>query len=186
MTFESFHVFYVGGLFDPNTTRWEDGVEYNYAANQHIIKLIWSRLKEPEVTAVDHGPLQFALYAKDEQIILFLKLGTASHWLELPYTIWRVPVEDRTIPAPAAPDDHAAIMIILVQAETGRIAALRLLTISPAMTTTLMAAIRRQASLNFDQARYDEQLDALREHYPTPDDFVADPEQTILQCEGGD
>ncbi len=80
----------VGGLFDPDKTSWKEGTGYTYAADQHMIKLVWKRLTLAEVAAVDHGKLQFALFTEDDQIILFLKLGEVSGWSEMPYTVWRV------------------------------------------------------------------------------------------------
>ena len=176
----------VGGLFDPDKTSWKEGTEYTYAADQHMIKLVWKRLTLAEVAAVDHGKLQFALFTDDEQIILFLKLGEVSGWSEMPYTIWRVHEDDRTVPAERDPAEHAGITIFLVQAETGRIAAMRFLTISPAMTTALLMAIRHQASQPFDQAQYDARLAELRQLYPTPDAFVADTTMVRFRCNGGD
>ena len=176
----------IGGLFDPNRTSWEEGTEYNYAADKHVIKLVWNRLTLAEVAAVDHGPLQFALFPNKEQIILFLKLGEVSGWLEMPYTIWRVSDDDRAIPDTPDPKEHAGITIFLVQAESGRIAAMRFLTISPAMTTALLMAIRHQASLPFNQAQYDARLAELRRRYPTPDAFVADTTMVRIRCNGGE
>ncbi len=176
----------IGGLFDSDRTSWEEGTEYNYAADQHVIKLVWKRLTPSEVTAVDHGPLQFALFTDEEQIILFLKLGEVSGWSEMPYTIWRVPEDDRTIPEVSDPEEHVGITIFLVQAETGRIVAMRFLTISPAMTTALLTAIRHQASLPFNQAQYDAHLAELRRRYPTPDAFVADTTTVRIRCNGGE
>lgn len=176
----------VGGLFDSNKTFWEEGTEYNYAADQHVVKLVWKQLTLAEVAAVDHGPLQFALFADEEQIILFLKLGKVSGWSEMPYTIWRVHEDDRIVPAEPDPKVHAAITIFLVQAETGRIAAMRFLTISPVMTTALLMAIRYQASRPFNQAYYDARLAELRQRYPTPDAFVADTTMVRIRCNGGD
>ena len=107
----------IGGLFDPDRTSWEEGTEYNYAAGQHVIKLVWKQLTLSEVAAVDHGPLQFALFTEEDQIILFIKLGEVSGWSEMPYTIWRVPEEDRAVPTIPDPKEHAGITIFLVQAE---------------------------------------------------------------------
>lgn len=176
----------VGSLFDPDRTSWEEGTEYNFAADQHVIKLVWKRLTLAEVAAVDHGPLQFALFTDEEQVILFLKLGEVSRWSEMPYTIWRVSEDGRTIPEIPDPAEHAGITIFLVQAETGRIAAMRFLTISPAMTMALLMAIRHQASLSFDQAHYDTRLAELRQRYPTPDAFVADTTMVCIRCNGGE
>lgn len=182
-----FRIYSVGGLFDPNTTFWgEGGIEYNFAADHHIIKIIWPRLTAAEIAAVDHGTLHFALFADDDQIILFLKLDEASGWQEMPYTIWLVHEDDRHVPDIPAPDIHAGIEIFLVQAETGRIAAMRFLTISPAMTTALLTAIRHQASQPFDRAGYDARLTHLQRMYPTPDAFVADTSLVRVRCTGGD
>jgi hypothetical protein len=176
----------VGGLFDPGRTSLEEGTEYNFAADQHVIKLVWRRLTLAEVAAVDHDPIQFALFVEEEQIILFLKLGEVSGWSEMPYTIWRVSEDGRTIPAMPDPAEHAGITIFLVQAETGRIAAMRFLTISPAMAMALLMAIRHQASLPFDQAHYDARLAELRLRDPTPDAFVADTIMVRIRCNGGE
>ena len=176
----------IGGLFDPDKTSWEEGTEYNYAADQHVIKLVWKQLTLAEVADVDHGPLQFALFTEEDQIILFIKLGEVSGWSEMPYTIWRVPEEDRAVLTIPDPKEHAGITIFLVQAETGRIAAMRFLTISPTMTTALLMAIRHQASRPFDQAHYDGRLAELRRRYPTPDAFVADTAMVRFRCNGGD
>jgi hypothetical protein len=176
----------VGELFDPDLTSWQEGMHYVYANDQHFITIAFPRLTIPEVAAIDHGPLQFALYAEDDQIILFMKLGAASGWLEMPFTIWRVSPDSRTIPEVAEPGEHATIMILMIAAENGRIAAMRFLTISVEMTAALYAGMRRQMSQPFDAQAYEQRITALRERYLTPDEFVADGQVVRIRCDGGD
>ena len=179
-------IYHVGGLFDQAKTSWTEGMAYNYHAGQHVITLVWPRLTVHEVAAVDQEPLQFALYAEDDQIVLFLKLGAASGYQELPFSVWLADADDRTIPAPATPGEHALMMLFLIAAENGRIAAMRCLTISAEMTDALQCAMRRQANSPFDRAAYEQRLATLRQQYPTPDDFVADTQRVRIRCHGGD
>lgn len=178
--------FSLGDRFDPEKTSWEVGWQYTYALNQHWITLVWNDITLPEVVAIDSGPLQFALYAEDDQILLFLKLGDASGWIEMPFTLWLVNANERTVPEPPLGNEHALLTLLLISAEMGRIVAMRALTISAEMTTALLEALRRQAALPWDPSGYDARLSAVRERYPSPELLVADHQMVHLRCNGGD
>ena len=206
---EAPHIYAVGDLFVPGKSHWDDGAHFTMSGGQPIITLAWSDLYWCEVAAVDHGPLQFALRTEDP-LLLFVKLGAASGWQEAPFTVWRLPDEERqavvgALTAKVAPtssaedqaDDHAGVtdgslaaphalcLIFLVQAETGRLAAMRACTISAEMTTALYEAILAQCAYSFDAAQYEADLAMLRGRYPLPDDLVADTAVVRYRCEAG-
>jgi hypothetical protein len=73
--------------------------------------------------------------------------GPAMPWSDSAFSWWNVTEEDRKIPAPQAnPAERVLLKIILIEAATGIVKAIRVTTLSPAFTEKLHDAIRTQAT----------------------------------------
>lgn len=174
----------VGKLYLPSRTRWPEAVEYNYDAAGHELRLFQTRLTPGEVLDVRRGRARFALVEKPPVIFLVWRLGEAWPWSDCPYSWWMVPDDRRQLPERmAGPETRALLQIPLVEANTGILKAIRVVSFAPDFSEALHAAIRRQAnSLPLDQAVYDTALANLYRVYPDSTDLLR---AAVVRCEGG-
>jgi hypothetical protein len=187
------HLYAVGQFYDPLRRQWPEGAQYNYRSGGHELLLFFRSPSSREVRAVEFGPCEFGLVAEGPLIDLLYQFQVIAYpgarpapaipWSEALFTIHRVPLDERVLPElPDDPEQRAVLMIILVDADTGIIRAMRAVTFSPAFTSQLEEAIREQARLPYDSASYEQLQADLERRYPTREALLA---IARVRCEGG-
>jgi hypothetical protein len=122
-------------------------IEYNYQSGDHTLLLSMKNLHPKEIEAVREAEAEFGLYCENSIVFLLYRFGASLPWSDSAYSWWNVAEEDRRIPAPQAnPATRILLKIILVEAATGIVKAIRVTTLSPGFTEKLHDAIRRQAT----------------------------------------
>lgn len=175
------HTLSVGKPYSPGVTRYPECTQYNYRAGAHELVLFLSAPSHAEVLAARKGRAEFALYVEGPVVILAHRFGDDLPWSDSPYSWHLVPEEQRDLPsADLEQEMRARIQVILVDAATGLVRALRLLSLSPTFTRTLHQAIRDQAARPF--AGYDQALQAIYARYPSTAALVA---AATARCVGG-
>ena len=124
-----------------------EAIEYNYQAGDHTLLLSMKNLPPKEIEAVRCEKAEFGLFCKNSIIFLLYRFGETLPWSDSAFSWWNVAEEDRQIPAPRAnPAERILLKIILVEAATGIVKAIRVTTFSPEFTEKLHEAIRQQAA----------------------------------------
>lgn len=127
-------------------TELPEAVEYNYQAGDHTLLLSMKNLHPKEVEAVREREAEFGLYCENGLIFLLYRFGEALPWSDSAFSWWNVAKEDRRIPlSPLDPAERILLKIILAEASTGVVKAIRVTTFSPEFTEKLHCAIREQA-----------------------------------------
>ena len=182
------HALSVGKPYIPGRSRWPEVGEYNYRAGANELRIFWGAPTASEVESVRKGPALFGLYTQGDLLILCYRFGSLP-WSDAPYSIHLlepagVPPEDRVPPDPASltPESRALLDVVLIDAGSGIVRALRTVTFSPEFTGALYYAIAAQARMPFDKSEYDESIERVYRTYPT--DRLAAACQ--VQCKGGD
>lgn len=122
-------------------------VEYNYQSGDHTLLLSMKNLHPKEIEAVCEAEAEFGLYCEDGIVFLLYRFGESLPWSDSAFSWWNVAEEDRQIPAPCEnPAERILLKIILVEAATGIVKAIRVTTLSPEFTEKLHDAIRQQAN----------------------------------------
>lgn len=161
-----------------------EAIEYNYQAGDHTLLLSMKNLHPKEIEAVRQDEAEFGLYCENGIIFLLYRFGAHLPWSDSAFSWWNLREEDRQIPAPQAnPAERILLKIILVEAVTGIVRAIRVTTFSPAFTEKLHEAIRQQA-LGEPVSR-DEFVTRSLQIYQkfTPADFAAN---AIVKTKGGE
>lgn len=128
-------------------TELPEAVEYNYQAGDHTLLLSMKNLHREEIEAVSESEAEFGLYCENGIVFLLYRFGETLPWSDSAFSWWNVSEEDRIIPAPCEnPAERILLKIILVEAATGIVTAIRVTTLSPAFTEKLHDAIRQQAT----------------------------------------
>lgn len=159
-------VFAVGELYSPNRTTWPEGGQYHYAKGEHHLHLFFRDPSDIEIEAVKGGPTEFAL-AVEQDIICLLYHFEPIPWSDSPYSWHMVAADQRTLPEDVPAGMGALLTIVLTDATSGIVQAIRAVGLGTEFTNKLHKAIREQAERSFDQARYDDQLNRLFVKYPT-------------------
>jgi hypothetical protein len=124
-----------------------EAVEYSYQSGDHTLLLSMKNLHPQEIEAVRESEAEFGLHCENEVIFLLYRFGEALPWSDSAFSWWNVAEEDRRIPAPQSnPAERILLKIILVEAATGIVKAIRVTTLSPVFTEKLHDAIREQAT----------------------------------------
>lgn len=175
------HKLEVGQLYNPSRTSWPETVQYNFYANGHDLQLFFAGLTEMEIEEVQTGECEFALDV-ESGIIFFLCRFGSQPWSDAPYTWHRVPEEQRVLPEPEATSDSRALLqVLLIDASTGILKAIRAVSLSPQFTRALHRAIREQSMAVFNQEKYDADLAILYGRLSTKELL----KRAILRTKGG-
>lgn len=124
-----------------------EAIEYHYQSGDHTLLLSMKDLHPKETEAVRQDEAEFGLYCENSIIFLLYRFGDAMLWSDSAFSWWNVSEEDRQIPSPQEnPATRILLKIILVEAATGIVKAIRVTTLSPDFTEKLHDAIRAQAT----------------------------------------
>jgi hypothetical protein len=140
----------IGELYNPKVTKWPELPEYNYRGGQHELLLFFRNPTDAEIAAVQKGGAEFA-FAIEKSVIFFLYRFEPIPWGDAAFTVHLVPDADRRIPeAEPTAQSRAILRILLVDAATGILKAMRVVSFSPDFTRQLHKAIRQQAATPFE------------------------------------
>ena len=179
------YAYEVGKLYNPNRNVWPEAVQYSFRGGGHELVLFYRRPTASEIQDVRTGKASFAL-AVDQDVLYFLSnFGEATHWDDSPFSIHLVPEEQRTLPpTELMPETRALLAVILVDASSGIIRAMRQVTLSPVFTAKLYDLIRAQAARPFPgQVRYDQQIAHYYRRYNSNQMATL---AAVARCTGGE
>ncbi|MBI3654031.1 MAG: hypothetical protein HY231_23620 [Acidobacteria bacterium] len=159
----------VGKLYHPARTQWPEVTQYNFRAGQHELVLFLNNPTPREREALRRLPCEFGLRVEQDVIFLLYRFGGDVPWSDAPYSIHLVPESERQIPAPElSAETRTLLQVVLVDARTGLIVAMRAVTLSPEFTAALQHAIYEQHERPWIGASaYDAQIQQAYEKYPT-------------------
>jgi hypothetical protein len=181
MTQLEHHLVVVGQPYSARR-HWPEGVEFNWKASSGcVLRLFWNQPSLAEVLAINSGRIEYGLFVEADQVLFLFRPAGWPHWSDAPYTWHRVDPAERE-PLPDFSPGHALLSVVLVEATTGIVMALRSHTLHPRLTRQLFQAIRYQATCDYDPDLYNAQLDRLRRRFSS-DQLAAHAGAT---CWGGD
>jgi hypothetical protein len=163
-----------------------DATQYNYRGGQHEMLIFMSRPLSTELEAIQRGTWQFGLLVRPEVLFLLYKPGSMP-WSDAPYSWWQV---KRRLPEEAVepfdlPTEHsrALLTVIVVDAATGLVAAIKGVTFSPGFTQALHDAIRAQMAHEVSAAAYDQAVTRYYSIYTATEQMLP---QLAARCTGGE
>ena len=165
-------------------TELPESVEYNYQSGDHTLLLSMKNLQPKEIEAVREAEAEFGLYCENGIVFLLYRFGEILPWSDSAFSWWNVAEEDRQMPAPQTnPAERILLKIILVEAATGIVKAIRVTTFSPQFTEKLHDAIRQQAvGEEFSRNEFVNRSLQIYQKF-TPAEFAAN---AIVKTKGGE
>jgi hypothetical protein len=185
------HVMKVGSLYSPDRTYWEERNEFNISNGMPELRFFFKSPGKAEIEAIQRGEASFALFVEQPVILLCSQFGVpgkppALPWSDASFSIHLVRAqfpEEAIVPEiPTNDSQRYLLQVVLVDAETGIIKAMRALTFSAPFTRELIEAVREQDAMRWDKVYYEGLLRSIYKRYGTPKDLVADAR---TRCKGG-
>jgi hypothetical protein len=172
-----------GRLYHPDRRSWPEGADYNYRSGGHELRIFLGGATHAKVEAVRASPVEFGFFAEPEGLFLITRFGSKLSF-DCSYNWHRVAPEERTEP-PAweetSPAARALLTIILVDASTGIVLALRTITFSPEFTRSLHRTIADQVGAPYDPAGHQRWADGMVAQHSTAQLW----EMCTTRCQGG-
>jgi len=157
----------VGEPFVPERTVWDDGrFEYRYFSGSHLLQICWSAPSQEVTHAFSNGEMHAAVYEECGVLFFLFKINGFMDWSDQALSIWLVPERDRSIP-PLRDGEHAVLTLALVDADTGLVRALRVVTYSPRLSRLFLDGLRTQLETPFDRAQHQATIASLYQRYAT-------------------
>lgn len=155
--------------------------EYNYFDAGHELRLFFRSPRRAEIEAVKRERAEFALLVEGSVIFFLYRFGFSDGvpWSDAPYTLHLVPEERRQVPTGSG---RALLTVVLADAQSGVVRAIRAVTLSEEFTATLHETIRDQAASRWSQAEYDHDLAVAYAEYPDTESML---EKAIARTRGG-
>jgi hypothetical protein len=173
----------VGKLYNPHRRRWSEGADYNWRSGGHELRIFLDGATPTEIEVIESGPVEFGLFAEPLGLFLVARFGRSLSF-DCSYHWHRVSAEDRTPPPPSediSPELRALLTIILVDASTGIVQALRTATFSPEFTRALHRAIADQVGAPYDRGAHDRWVKGMVGRHTTNQLWTL----CTVRCQGG-
>jgi hypothetical protein len=185
------HLLSVGKPYHAGQTHFPEGADYNYwsgeqgffAYPEHELRIFLADPMAKEVAAVESGPVEFGMFAEPEGLFVVARFGRALSF-NCSYQWHRVEEAERVAPPPmeeTSPALRALLSIMLVDASTGIVQALRAVSYSPEFTRAIHRAIAGQAAAPYDGPAHDRWADGML-RYTTAELW----DRCTIRCRGGD
>lgn len=172
----------VGQLYDPHRRRWAPmPVARITHAGIHLV-LIVAGPTAAEVEAVRTGEPRFAWVDASNVAVLAWTFGEAIPWTDVPYS----PHLENSGDVPGigeTPGSPAAVTVVLVDADTGVVRAVRNTSWSPEFSAVVRDSIARMAAAPVDMNAIDAAMAALYVTYPDTVELVV--WKATATCDGG-
>ncbi len=144
----------VGELYRTEATSWPECVRFSFRSGVYELLLFWRSPSADEIAAVRTGGAQFGAALIDDALFVLFRFG-ALPVSDAAYSWHLVPRKERSIAASLGDQEAIALQVMLIDAGTGVVEAIRLVSLHPAVARTIVAAIQQQARIPWDQRRYD-------------------------------
>jgi hypothetical protein len=161
----------VGQLYLPPRTEYPEGCEFNFYDGGYQLNLYWDNPNKQEIQAVQKGKANFSLLIH-EQIIFLLYQFKPLLWGDAPYHYSLVPVDRRSSPKSIEEGQGVLLTIILIDARTGIVRAIRIIGLSTNLSRKLVDAIAIQVANPIAPQDYSNRVDQAYSKYPNTIDMV--------------
>lgn len=177
------HKLEVGELYSPTRTEWPQVADYNFRNGLHELRIFLKSPTRQEVRAVKKSRVDLALVEEGDVIVLLFRFEPGMPWSDASFNWHLVPKEDRVLPQELEGEERPVLEILLIEANGGRVAAMRQVTMSPEFGRALHEAIRRQAEAEWDEEEHQARVWRLYLEHGETEGLL---ELATVRCRGGD
>lgn len=159
-------VLVVGKPFSDKRTKWTDGsFEYRYWSGNHLLQLCIASPSESDIEAFRSGRVDIGLYVESNVIFWLFRIEGVMDWSDQGFSVRLLPESEQDTP-PISDAGRIPLTLVLVDADTGLVTALRMVTYSPHFTRLFYRAMQRQKDAQFDPKLHREKVAAIYQRFP--------------------
>ena len=144
---------------------WEERFEYKVFNGTHMLQMCACKLTTEAMAAFHRGQVHLGLYLQDGVIFVLFKIDGLYGWSDQAFSMRLVNEAERDV-GPHAAGEYQLLNLVLVEAETGLVAGLRVVTWSSHASSVLHRALLAQMAGPFDQDRHREIVANVYAQYP--------------------
>ena len=157
----------IGQPYVEGKTKLVERGEYRFRAGGHELLLCLRNVTPEEVEAVRSAEAEFALVVFGDVLFFLYRFGFELPWGATPYSWHLMPAGERELPLPSLNlKSRDQLQVILVDAATGLVRAIRAVTFSAQFTRMLHLAIHQQALRPWQAESYEADVRAAYRTYP--------------------
>lgn len=157
----------VGELYAPEITSWPtERFECRYFDGNHLLQICDASITEKTLEAFHYGQIHVGLFQRNQVLHILFRIEGFYDWSDQAFTMMRVDPADRALPA-LAPGEHTGINFFLVDANTGVIRAMRLVTYSAHASQVLHRILKEQLAAQQPQQVFEYAVAMNYAAYPT-------------------
>lgn len=163
----------VGEPFAPGVTYvGVERFEYRYTNGTHLLQYIMGGITEREINAFKHGVMHVGLYARGDSAFFLFRIQDLYDWSDQAFSINALPEDAREIPNAGPGANKIVLSMVLVDADSGLVRALRAVTYSAHMSELFERLLRRQVLNNLTAEQHQLNVEATYRQFPHSRDLV--------------
>ncbi len=156
-------VYKVGELLQEGITRYQEGMKFDFLQDGPVLLIFFNNPTTAEIEAIRSGKLEIGLYERDSVIFILTKFQ-GQQWMDAPYSIhMSKPFEFQELSYGMG----FGLNILLTDAATGVLRAIRLVGLPTAFSQKLRYAMERQKEQPFDIDKYNKKINEIFGNYST-------------------
>lgn len=156
----------------------KNGVHFHLDKGRVDLTIFLERPAKEEMDSYRKGQAEFGLFVHGPVIFFLSKFG-ALPWGDAPYSIRRVPLQQRGLPSGYEPGKRFGLHVMLVDSGTNTIQALRFTTLSPELSELLAKEVVKQMHTPLPLDAYDRAISKAYALYPTAESMK---EHALIVC----
>ena len=141
-----------------------EGTTYHINCGIHGLALFHRNPTPAEKNEFNNAPAQMALWNNSPVLWIAVKFGSLD-WIDAPYTVHLTHPDARTMPELKSPEERYPLTMLYVNADGGDIEAVRVATMSPAMSRDIRRISQEQEAEKYDPENYERSLRTTMEQY---------------------
>lgn len=152
----------VGQPFAPERRCWpDDTFEYRYFSGHHLLQFCVASPSMRGIEAFGKGRMSVGLYHEQNVIFFLFRIDGFMDWSDQAISIRLVAEADQELP-PLPDGARIPLTLVLVEADNGNVAALRMVTYSPHFSRVMHRWLQAQKDMPF---RKEDHMAAVQDIY---------------------
>lgn len=163
----------LGQPFIEGVDSWPDGrFEYRiFGGGTHMLQFCMGKLKARDIEAFSLGTVHLGLAKVNRTLFMLFRIAGFMDWSDQAYHIQLQNPLDRELP-PHEPNTHQTLNLVLVEAETGLVKGMRMVTWSRPTTAVMNRLLREQLQESFDKEEHARRVEEVYAKFPHSRDLV--------------
>lgn len=158
----------VGQPFAPERQKWPDGsFEYRYFDGNHLLQICVASPSEQDTAVFLNGRMHVGLYAEQGVVFFLFRIEGFMEWSDQAFSIRLVGEADRGLPR-IEDNERLLLTLVLVDADTGLVSAMRMVTYSPHFSRLFVRKLQAQLDAPvFDRSEHFATVEEIYKQFPT-------------------